>query len=133
MKKRNVYTILKILNEVLVLFSCGLGDQYSIDAINFIIAKQDSTKLSIFINKKTTSTMFMSVLIVMLVQIRTYVPTSTRLWLFDVKLTSTLGISNFGFTEKGSPNGVTVKDCLRKTAKCDFDQRYDITVSKRNC
>lgn len=80
MKKRNVYTILKILNEVLVLFSCGLGDQYSIDAINFIIAKQDSTKPSIFINKKkATSTMFMSVLIVMLVQIRTYVPTSTRL------------------------------------------------------
>lgn len=82
--KKNVYVILKILNVVLVLFSCGLGDQYSIDAINFIIAKQDSTKLSIFINKKTTSTMFMSVLIVMLVQIRTYVPTSTRLWLFDV-------------------------------------------------
>lgn len=44
--------ILKILNVVLVLFSCGLGDQYSIDAINFIIPKQDSTKLSIFINKK---------------------------------------------------------------------------------
>lgn len=80
MKKRNVYTILKILNEVLVLFSCGLGDPYSIDAINFIIAKQDSTKPSIFINKKkATSTMFMSILIVMLVQIRTYVPTSTRL------------------------------------------------------
>lgn len=80
MKKRNVYTILKILNEVLVLFSCGLGDQYSIDAINFIIAKRDSTKPSIYINKKkVTSTMFMSVLIVMLVQIRTYVPTSTRL------------------------------------------------------
>lgn len=53
MKKRNVYTILKILNEVLVLFSCGLGDQYIIDAISFIIAKQDSTKLSIFINKKS--------------------------------------------------------------------------------
>lgn len=52
MKKRNVYTILKFLNEVLVLFSCGLGDQYSIDAINFIIAKQDSTKPSIFINKR---------------------------------------------------------------------------------
>lgn len=45
--------ILKISNVVLVLFSCGLGDQYSIDAINFIIAKQDSTKPSIFINKKT--------------------------------------------------------------------------------
>lgn len=47
-------------------------------------------------------------------------------------LISTLG-NKFGFTEKGSPNGVTVKDCLRETAKCDFDQRYDITESKRNC
>lgn len=50
--KKNVYVILKISNVVLVLFSCGEGNQYSIDAINFIIAKQDSTKPSIFINKK---------------------------------------------------------------------------------
>lgn len=45
--------ILKILNVVIVLFSCGEGNQYSIDAINFIIDKQDSTKPSIFINKKS--------------------------------------------------------------------------------
>lgn len=90
-----------------------VGDQYSIDEIYVILAKQDSTKPVYNKKKKSHQHNVNARFNRYLVQIRTYVRTSTINGSDSdcLMIIGTLGISNLVSLRKVVPMVFTVKDC----------------------
>lgn len=89
-----------------------VGDQYSIDEIYVILAKQDSTK-PVYDKKKSHQHNVNARFNRYFVQIRTYVRTSTINGSDSdcLMIIGTLGISNLVSLRKVVPMVFTVKDC----------------------